>query len=321
MSREVVRQAVEGRRPERVPLHHAQEQDISDIVALAYHPPRTFVPAYEGQTEWGYAFKTLGDGTMGQVKEAALDSWEAAEDMAVPDAYAPGRFDEASAALESHRGKYTLGSLGITGFNRMMFIIGLERLFMALYDDTGQVLSLAEKVFTFETQLIEQWAALGVDAVAFGDDWGTQKGLMVSPELWRRVFKPLYAKQFSRARSLGLHVYLHTCGDVSAIMEDFVDIGVNIFNLNQINLLGIDRLAARFGGRVCFDCPVDHQTTLIEGDRAAIEEELRHMIHAFGGHGGRFIAHVEDYPGLQVPKETTDYVVSLVRRIGRYKWA
>jgi len=55
---------------------------------------------------------------------------------------------------------------------------------------------LIDVVFNFEESLIHEVSKIGVDAIAFLDDWGTQNGLIIAPEQWRKTFKPHYRKQF-----------------------------------------------------------------------------------------------------------------------------
>ena len=59
-------------------------------------------------------------------------------------------------------------------------------------------------------------AQAGFHGIHFADDWGTQTGLMISPGLWRQLFKPRYARQFAFAHSLGLHTWYHCCGAFDA---------------------------------------------------------------------------------------------------------
>ena len=88
---------------------------------------------------------------------------------------------------------------------------------------------------------------------------------MIQPELWRQFFKERYREQFQLAHSLGMKVFFHSCGQVYDIIPDLIEIGTDLLNLNQPDLFGIEKLGQEFGGRVCFVCPVDHQTVAIHG--------------------------------------------------------
>ena len=76
----------------------------------------------------------------------------------------------------------------------------------------------------------------GFHGIHFADDWGTQTGMMISPALWRQLFKQRYARQFAVAHELGLHTWYHCCGEFGAIMEDFCEIGVDVLNIAPPNV-------------------------------------------------------------------------------------
>ena len=119
---------------------------------------------------------------------------------------------------------------------------------------------------------------------------------MVSPELWREVFKEEYRRQFDLIHSHKKQVVFHSCGYVWDIISDFIEVGVDAFNFNQLRIFdlqgisGVDRLAKTFGGKVCFVCPVDMQRALIEGTPQDIETEARHLVERLGRYGGGFVA-------------------------------
>jgi len=75
---------------------------------------------------------------------------------------------------------------------------------------------------------------------------GTEITTIVSPELWREFFKPRYACIFKAAHEVGWHVWMHTCGKVNGIIEDLIDIGLDVIDLQQPRLLGIEEIGQRF---------------------------------------------------------------------------
>ncbi len=83
-------------------------------------------------------------------------------------------------------------------------------------------------------------AGYAVDAVGFADDWGTQQGLMISPAQWRESSRPRYAEQFERIHRQGKKVWFHSCGNLWDILGDFIDIGVDVLELLQPDIFGID---------------------------------------------------------------------------------
>ncbi|NPV81864.1 MAG: hypothetical protein HPY52_16660 [Firmicutes bacterium] len=300
-SRELVRRAIEFQGPSRIPLRYSFDPGRSDIVGIGYHPAKGWTPWVPGEDEFGCVWDTLEGrviSSFGQVKDSPIKSWDEYENYRFPDPHAEGRFEGLAKAIEHHRskGKYIVGSMGFHGFNRMMFLRGAENLLMDLVLNHGMVKKLADDLMQWEMAIISDYLELGVDGVWFGDDWGTQRGLFISPSLWREIFKPLYKAQFDLIHQHGKHVLFHSCGYVWDIIGDFIEIGVNALNLNQPNIFGnenvsgIDRLAENFGGKVCFICPVDMQTTLIAGTEEDIRKEAKHLVSALGRYNGGFIA-------------------------------
>ena len=78
--------------------------------------------------------------------------------------------------------------------------------------------------------------------VAFYDDWGTQNGLFLSPQMWTELFLPRYKAQFNRVHAHGMDVYFHSCGQITPIIGGLFDAGVDMLNLSQPNLYDMEAL-------------------------------------------------------------------------------
>jgi hypothetical protein len=179
---------------------------------------------------------------------------------------------------------------------------------MDLYLDRDRAERVLDMVLGFEHGIIEQALAFPIDAVTFGDDWGTQRGLMIRPELWCKVFRPRYAEQFRRVHRAEKKVWFHTCGDVYTIIGDLINIGVDVLELLQPDLLGVERLAADFGGRVCFCCSVDHQRRAVTSTREEIHAYARLLRDRLGASDGGFIGYVEDYASLGMNEQNYQWI-------------
>ena len=82
------------------------------------------------------------------------------------------------------------------------------------------------------------------DGVAFGDDYGTERGLLMSPEMWRRFFKPRLARLFKPAREAGLDVVFHSCGKLMELLPDLSEVGATAI-WPQLPAYNMAELAAR----------------------------------------------------------------------------
>jgi uroporphyrinogen decarboxylase len=128
-----------------------------------------------------------------------------------------------------------------------------------------------------------------VDVVHFGDDLGTQNGLMVSPDCYRKYIKPRQAKLFELAKSLsGAKILYHTCGSVIDIVDDLVEIGIDALNPIQHNARGMDcgMLKARYGQKLAFWGAIDTHYALPRGTLADVRNEVKTRIQLLAPGGG-----------------------------------
>jgi uroporphyrinogen-III decarboxylase len=316
-SREIVHRAVESAGPPRVPIHYCNRDfEHSDTLGTGWAAATGFAPSQPGMTEWGYVWQSL-DRTMGQPHVHPLADWTGIDSYVPPDPFAPGRLDHVAAWTQQHRDKYLVFGIGISGFNCAMFTRGVEQFLMDLALDRERAERVLDIVFGFENAIIEQLAPFDLDCVKFGDDWGTQDGLMIRPDLWREVFKPRYAEQYELIHRQGKQVWLHTCGDVYDVIPDFIEIGLDILELLQPDLFGIERLAQDFGGKVCFCCSVDHQRRACHGSRDEIFEYARRLNDSLGAYNGGFIAYIEDYASLGMSEQNYQWICEAFHSLNR----
>ena len=113
---------------------------------------------------------------------------------------------------------------------------------------------------------------------------------MVSPDVFREHFKPRYARVYRLARELGMNTFLHSCGHIAELLEDFIQADLQVIQMDQQENMGVEELARRFGGRLCFWCPVDIQHAMVEGTPGDVAAYARRLIDEFGRFRGGFIA-------------------------------
>ena len=293
--KELVNRAITFQSPSRPPLYFRTDPERSDIVQAPYYAPTNFVDAGKTRDELGCIWNNLiGTGT-GYVMKHPLEDWASLETYALPDPRLPSRFIEIEKAVQKYPEKFVVAAIGLSGFSLMTALRGFENILADLYLNPVPLSRLAAMVFAYEIAVIEQIARRGADGVFFFDDWGTEQNLFINPKLWRQVFKPYYAAQFLRIHELGMRVFFHSCGCVWKIIPDLIDIGVDVLNLEQMQVFGssdqtgYERLMEEFGGKVCFTVNVDSQRTLINGTAQQIEQEIQHIFRTFDLPEGGFI--------------------------------
>ena len=129
-----------------------------------------------------------------------------------------------------------------------------------------------------------------VDVVATGDDIGAQRGLMISPEMYREHVRPLQQEQFRVLREhTDAKIFYHTCGDVYPVLEDLVDMGVQILNPVQVSAAEMSDTALlkrEFGDRLSFWGGVDTFEALPHGTVADVQAETERRIRDLCVDGG-----------------------------------
>lgn len=308
--KELVDRAIEFRCPERVPVVF-WNRDQTDGDVMLYHlslgqpgEGDPLVNAWDWSTnEWGYRLESLGDGTMGHPTAAFWPELPAAEDVRVP----PLREKERMAAVKDFIGqsgdRYRLASFDLSGFTVYTLLRGFENAMLDFVTAPHLSRRVMDLITDFECCLMEMAARHGFHGIHFADDWGTQNGLMLSPGLWRELFKSGYQRQFTFAHKLGLHVWFHCCGDFTQIMPDFHEIGVDVLNISQPNTVDLQRVGQLLKGKQCFMMPVSYQTVSISGTPEEIHSEVQRMHRLLATEAGGFIGYIEEYECLGMSQE------------------
>jgi uroporphyrinogen decarboxylase len=167
-------------------------------------------------------------------------------------------------------------------FERAWFLMGMDRLFVALVNDRPRIRRLLCQIMDYQVAIAREWVKLPIDMMFVGDDYGTQRALMMAPDLWRELIKPELARVLSVYRDAGKWIKFHSCGHITEILDDLIELGVNIINPCQARANDLGEWGARFGGRVTFDGGVDTQHTMMLGTADEIRAETRLRMQQLG---------------------------------------
>ena len=301
--------AVEFKTPDHIPYewykHGIGEADKerSDILWTHYKPLREPIVEVNGDEvretdEWGctwVSYKSIP--TMGQPLVHPLQDWSNYEGFKFPEINLEKRFAGVEKEVQEFRdlGKYIIGTLDFGVWERLHFLRGLNETVMDMYSKPERVHMLLEAITEFKLELIKGYADLGIDCVGFTDDWGDQTKLMIRPKQWEEVFKPHYERIFKAAKKEGMHTWLHSCGNITAILGHLIETGLNMIQIDGPQQNGVEELA-KHRGKICFDCCIDIQKVLPTGDAKLIDEEARLLTSQLGSKEGGFIA--RQYPQL-----------------------
>jgi uroporphyrinogen decarboxylase len=131
-----------------------------------------------------------------------------------------------------------------------------------------------------------------VDILWIGDDFGTQEGLLVSPDMWRDLFFDKIKSMCDLGHKYGAKVMLHSCGSTRKVWADLIEAGVEIYDTVQPEAKGMDsaELKEEFGDKMCFHGTISTQQTLPFGTPEDVTDEVRRRIETVGKNGGFILA-------------------------------
>jgi len=286
-SREIVKSTIRFNYPDRLAFD-LPEVYGSDFMfcGMAYSPDAR---PLKGTDEWGAAWNNIGDSFLGEVKKHPLENWNDFERLKIPDINEPARWEALEGIREKAGDKFLVG-YGLSIYERIHFLRGLENTWMDIYDAPGKLCKLLDILLEMNLTTIDKYSKYGVDAYFFGDDWGLQNTLMISPSAFREIWKPYYSKIFKAAHNAGMSTMLHSCGYIVDIVEDFIEIGLDVLQIDQQENMGLELIGDRFGGRITFYSPVDIQKTMFYETTENIRLYCRNMCKYLGRKEGGFIA-------------------------------
>ena len=265
--------------------------------------------------EWGTGWSDDGHG-------AKTDSYplskgyESINEYKFPDPELSRRFDLADELLKQRNERYVRPSVWFTLFERLWMLRNFENILMDPYIDMKNFCYLRDKIVEYNLAIIDKWLERDVDSIFFSDDWGSQQELLIRPEDWRKYYKSSYKKMFDRVRSKGKHVWMHLCGNITAILPDLIDIGLNVLNPVQPQAMDVNYLAKQFGGQVCFNGGVDVQGTLINGSQDDVKQEVHNLVDLFGKYNGGYICGTSH---SVMPETPLDNVIAMYEAFLQYQ--
>lgn len=300
----------------------------NDAVCITYMSTNDTLPRYQKDGsvidgEFGFVSKKVG--FYDEIIKRPLAHAETIRDIdkfKMPDPMAPERWDLPKKKIK-HYGKdfAIIGDLEATIFELSWNLVGMEKFLIDLVIEKPYVFALMDKVLEHNLVYCKKMVGLGVDVVWLGDDFGTQKGMMIRPELWRKVFKPRMHYIFKELKRMNpeIKIAYHSCGSIVTIIPDLMEIGLDILNpiQPQANGMNLAELKKKFGDKLVFFGGVDEQRVLPFGNTKDIEEEVKLRIAQAGKGGGFIIAPVHNIQ-VDTPIENIYAYFRAIKKHGSY---
>jgi uroporphyrinogen decarboxylase len=245
--------------------------------------------------EWGIGWKLVeyetkfGKGHYTEIAHHPLADDRAIETCRPPDPNRPELYVEAERLLDDFRDEYFIVGVTVTTiFETAWALRGLSQLMMDFVVDPDLAHRILDIPFRYHLTAAKRLAEMGVDMIWTGDDVGTQSGMMISPEHWRTFLKPKMAEFVAELKQIrpAIKVAYHCDGDLSAIIPELIEIGVDVLNPIQPACMDPAELKRKYGDRLCFWGSLDEQHTLPFGTPEDVRNEVLLRLETLGQDGG-----------------------------------
>ena len=328
-SKELVRKAIEFKNPERVPYNFDSnrtppiaEKYGEDFEWVFARVDPDFKPRIDNaeyyEDEYGIVYRRSG-ATFGEACEHPLADIAAVDRYQLPDFTTPARYEEMDRIVRDRPDKYIMGKFPHFLFQRQLDFFGFENLMVNLMVEREAVERFTDLMTESCLRAVDAFADRGADGMIAIEDLGLQDRMIIAPDLWREIYKPRMRKIVEKCHARKMHYIIHCCGGILNVIEDFIEMGVDVLQIDQQDNMGIDELARRYAGRICFFCPTDIQTTLPVGTPEQIEAKAKQLIRAFGSKGGGFMAKTYPQPeAIAIPEANTKAMCEAFRKYGKY---
>ncbi|MBM3501902.1 MAG: uroporphyrinogen-III decarboxylase-like protein [Armatimonadetes bacterium] len=253
------------------------------------------------QDEFGVQWDKSIDRDIGNVCNCVIPERNL-DGVEFPDPYAPGKFDGFGERVAQAGDRAVQFGIGFSLFERAWTMRGMERLFMDMVEAPEFVDELLDAICDYNVALVEQAVQYPIDSVHFGDDWGSQRGLLMGPARWERFLKPRLARQYGAAKAAGKFVTIHSCGMVQSVFPQLIEIGLDCFNPFQPEVMDPYQMKREFGDRLSFWGGVSTQKLLPYGTPDEVRAEARKLMAEVGKSGGYILAPAHGIPGDGKPE-------------------
>lgn len=315
--RERVKKAILFQKPDKIPVD-LPEPWRNDFIGVGVENNPYFKPKVEGEDEWGCVWeKPPGGKTMGQVKVHPLKDYSMLDSFNFPDYNLPARYENAKKTVKNNKEKkFVIAYIPLSFIHRLEYLRGHEQGWTDPYLYPDKLNQLLDKLADIAITSIKHLSEIGIDGICSADDWGLQDRLMLHPDIFRKFFKPQYEKVYQYTLEKGIHTFLHSCGYITNILDDLIEAGLQVIQMDQQENMGIENLSNQFGGKLCFWCPVDIQNTMINGTVDDVREYARRLIDLFGKFDGGFIG--KWYPSPEAVNHSQEKINAMAKVFTEY---
>lgn len=269
--------------------------------------------------EWGI---TQARGLMGHTipldEHAPIKGWKDFEQWSPPDPRAPYRLE----SLERLIGRFK-GDRAIFVYVRDVWsvprdLMGYMDLMIGCIEKPELVAAIVEQSVDHSIRIAEQAADMGADLVFTGDDIADNQRTLISPKTWEDLFAPHFRRLVEAFHGLGLLHWKHSDGNIMAVIDSLVDAGIDgIDPIDPLGGMDLATIKQKYGNRVALKGNVSCVTTLVDGSKEDVVEEVKSCIR-IAGPGGGYVCSSSNSIHAGVKPELYRAMVEAIRTYGDY---
>lgn len=268
------------------------------------------------QDEWGVVWDLSNDREVGNVANLLLPE-PTIRNIEVPNPMSLGDEQIYSGFTARNRDKYRVVMIGFSLFERAWSLRGLDQLLVDMCTHPQFVHELLDAITEYCLAHVERALAHDIDCVGFGDDWGTQSGLIMGADLWRTFIKPRAMRLYQRVNDAGRHVLIHCCGNVAELLPELVEMGVSVFNPFQPECMNLHAVKKQFHGKLAFYGGISVQHVLPHGTCEDVRRATTELLRSLRK-GGGYIAGPSHAVPKDVPPENVMAMLDVLQHQNRH---
>ena len=219
-------------------------------------------------------------------------------------------FEARKKAIADHKKDYYALEGGGSLFERLKALRSDEDVLCDIALNTDEINRLADMITDFDIECVKCAIAAGADGIAFGDDYGSEREMLLAPDMWRKFFLPRLKKILRPAAEADLDVLFHSCGNITPILGDLREAGANAV-WPQIPAYNMEWLAKRcreFGLAVAIH--TDRANTMTFGSPQEVRDLVKREFETFRVMDGGAWFYIEADNGF--PYENLEALVTTI---------
>lgn len=218
--------------------------------------------------------------------------------------------------IKEHHDVYTLAAIWGSHWEKAYFCRGIENFLYDLAGDPEWAQQVLDLIIRKNLVMLENILTCPhIDGILLGSDWGTQKDMIISPDCFRSMIKNGEKQEYDLIKKYKKDVFVHSCGNITRIMDDLVELGVDGLNPVQPECMDLTYLKQQYGKDMTFFGGISTQKTLPYGTPKEVEEETNHIVELMSRGGGYITA-----PSQEIQEDVPyDNLIALIETAK--KWA